>query len=170
MRCKEFLWWLHIQPNLCLWKGVGRKCNPGIMFALSGVWRNEPTHSRVDSHFGSWNPCGVSSLQRGIPMGQNCRDPSSRPRQRLARMWAKRKPKSHISCSQECKRVWGNEPSHSQRNSHFGNWRPGGFSNLQRAIVGGQTHWIEAFLISLERFWNENVWNRLTWPIWTSKT
>jgi len=44
----------------------------------------------------------------------------SRLRQRLARGWAKRKPWSHISCSQECKRVQGNKPSHSQRCSHFG--------------------------------------------------
>jgi len=29
------------------------------------------------------------------------------------------KPGSHISCSWECKRVWGNEPPHSQVNSHF---------------------------------------------------
>jgi hypothetical protein len=32
----------------------------------------------------------------------------------------RRKHGSHISCSRECKRVWGNEPSHS----HFGNWSP----------------------------------------------
>ncbi len=30
-----------------------------------------------------------------------------------------RKLDSHISCSQECKRVWGNDPSCSQVNSHF---------------------------------------------------
>ncbi len=27
---------------------------------------NEPTHSQVDSHFGSWNPYGVSNIQRTI--------------------------------------------------------------------------------------------------------
>jgi hypothetical protein len=32
----------------------------------------------------------------------------------------KGKPGSHISCFQECKKVWGNEPSHSQGNFHFG--------------------------------------------------
>jgi len=31
------------------------------------------------------------------------------------------KPESHISCSWECGRVSGNEPPHSQMNSHFGN-------------------------------------------------
>ncbi len=31
--------------------------------------------------------------------------------------------------------MWGNEPSHSQVNSHFGSWNPDGFSNIQRAIA-----------------------------------
>ncbi len=30
----------------------------------------------------------------------------------------------------ECKKVWGNEPSHSQVSSHFGSWGSGGFLNL----------------------------------------
>ncbi len=46
--------------------------------------------------------------------------------------------------------MWGNEPSHSQRNSHFGSWSFRGLLNFQRAIAGVKTHWIEAFLISLE--------------------
>jgi hypothetical protein len=36
------------------WKGEGQKCNPGVTFALWGMWGNEPTHSQVNSHFGSW--------------------------------------------------------------------------------------------------------------------
>jgi hypothetical protein len=48
------------------------------------------------------------------------------PRQRLARVRAKTKLGSHISCSWECKRVWGNEPSHSRRHSHFRNLSPDG--------------------------------------------
>jgi hypothetical protein len=32
----------------------------------------------------------------------------------------RRKPGSHISCSRECQRVWGNDPSHSQVNSMLG--------------------------------------------------
>ncbi len=35
-----------------------------------------------------------------------------------------KKPGGHISCSQECKRVRGNESSHSQMNSHFESWSP----------------------------------------------
>jgi len=67
------------------------------------------------------------------------------------------KPKSHISCSQKCKRVWENEPPHSQVSSHFRNWSPNGLPNLQKAIVGVKIHWIENFLISLESSWNINV-------------
>jgi hypothetical protein len=51
------------------------------------------------------------------------------------------------------------EPPHSQMDSHFGNWTPDGLSNLQRAIAGVKTHWIETFLISLESSWNVDVLN-----------
>jgi hypothetical protein len=69
----------------------------------------------------------------------------------------KEKLGSHAACSRECKRVWGNEPSHSQENSHFGRWSPSGLSNLQRAIVGVKTQWLEEFFIFLESSWNINV-------------
>jgi len=65
---------------------------------------------------------------------------------------------------------WGNEPPHSQVSSHFESWSPNGLSNLQRVITGVKTYWIEKFLISLESSWNINVWNGLTWPIWTFQT
>ncbi len=93
-----------------------------------------------------------------------------RPRQGFAKVRAKTKPRSYISCSLECKRVWGNEPSHSQVNSHFESWRPNGFLNLQKTIAGVKIYWIEKFLISLEISWNINVWNGLSWPIWTLET
>jgi hypothetical protein len=64
----------------------------------------------------------------------------------------KRKPRSHISCSWECKRMRGNELTHSQMSSHFGNWSPDGFQNVQREIIGVKTHWINKVLISLEIF------------------
>jgi hypothetical protein len=41
----------------------------------------------------------------------------SRPRQGLARLRAKRE-------AWEWRKVWGNEPSHSQRSFHFGSWTP----------------------------------------------
>jgi hypothetical protein len=74
----------------------------------------------------------------------------SRPRQGLARGWAKRKLRSHISCFRECKRVWGNKPSHSQGSSHFGSWNPSGLSNFQRTNARVKTPWIEKILIPLE--------------------
>jgi hypothetical protein len=63
-----------------------------------------------------------------------------------------------------------NEQSHSQMSSHFGNWNPGGLSNLHRTIAGVKTHHIEKLFISLEIYWNEDVWNGIAWPIWTLKT
>ncbi len=48
------------------------------------------------------------------------------------------KLESHISCFRECKRVRGNEPSHSQGSSHFGSWNFGGLQNFKRAIVGSK--------------------------------
>jgi hypothetical protein len=90
----------------------------------------------------------------------NCRNPSlglATKARACKGVGQERKLNSHISCSQECKRVWGNEHSHSQANSHFGSWNFGGFSNFQRMIVGVKTHWIEKFLISLEIFWNFDV-------------
>jgi hypothetical protein len=37
----------------------------------------------------------------------------------LTNVQAKSEHGSHISCSQECKRVWGNEPPHFSVSSHF---------------------------------------------------
>ncbi len=71
----------------------------------------------------------------------------SRPRQGLAKMRAKNEFKSHISCSQECERVRGNEPSHSQVNSHFGSWSPNGLPNFKGRLQGSK-------LIGLRRFFN----------------
>jgi hypothetical protein len=70
----------------------------------------------------------------------------------LQRCGPKMKHGSHISCSQECRRVWGNEPPHSQVNSQFGSWSPDGLLNLQRAILGVKTHWIEEFFYHYKFF------------------
>jgi hypothetical protein len=107
-------------------------------------------------HFSSWD---VATLTLG-----------SWPRKGFAKVQAKTRPESRISCSRECKRMWGKEPSHSQMNSHFGSWSPNGLLNLHREIARVKTHWIEEFLISLESSWNLDVWNGLAWPIWTSET
>jgi hypothetical protein len=75
---------------------------------------------------------------------------SSRPRQGLAKGRAKSEPGNHISCSWECKRIWGNEHSHSEVSSHFGSWSLDGFLNFHWMILGVKTHWIKTFIISLE--------------------
>ncbi len=45
----------------------------------------------------------------------------------------------------------GNEPLHSQVNSHVESWSPNGLLNLWSAIAGVKTHWLEEFFISLEK-------------------
>jgi hypothetical protein len=54
-----------------------------------------------------------------------CRNLSLRLKKKskgLQRCGSRGKPRSHISCSRECKRVWGNEPSNSQVNFHLESW------------------------------------------------
>jgi len=75
----------------------------------------------------------------------------------LQRCKPRMRPKSHISCSQECSRMWGNEPTHSQMGSHFRGWTPNGFPNVQRVIVGVKKHWIGKIFIPLEKYWNLDV-------------
>ncbi len=88
----------------------------------------------------------------------------------LTTVRAKTRPRSHITYSWECKKVWGSEPSHSQGNSHFGRWSPGGLPTFQRVISGVKTQWLMTFFISLESSWNLDVLNGLSLLIWTSET
>jgi hypothetical protein len=75
----------------------------------------------------------------------------------VANVQAKRKPENRITYSRECRKVWGSEPSHSQGNSHFGKWSPGGLPKLQRAILGVKIQWVVTFFIPLESSWNVDV-------------
>jgi hypothetical protein len=68
-----------------------------------------------------------------------------RPRQGLARLRAKRKPKSEGKCK-------GMNPHTHKKASTLGVWSLGGLPNLQRAIAGVKTQWIEEFFISLESY------------------
>jgi hypothetical protein len=96
---------------------------------------------------------GSRPRQRGLQgYGPRKRKPESQGKG-IARVWAKRKLRSHITYSQECKKcegMWGSEHSHSQGNSHFGRWSPGGLPKFQRAITGVKTQWLVAFFISLK--------------------
>ncbi len=84
----------------------------------------------------------------------------SQPRQGFAKVRAKTKLGSHISCSQECKRV---RERTLTLPSEFPFWElksiesPNGLSNFQRAIVEVKTHWIKEFFILLKSFWNVDV-------------
>jgi len=77
---------------------------------------------------------------------------------------------SHIRNSRECRRVWGSEHSHSQGNSHFGRWSPGGLLKFQKPIWGVKSQWLVAFFISLESSWNLGVSNGLALLICTFET
>ncbi len=48
----------------------------------------------------------------------------SRPRQGVARLRAKKETQESLHMLPGVQRVWGNEPSHSQVNSHVGSWSP----------------------------------------------
>jgi hypothetical protein len=62
---------------------------------------------------------------------------------------------NHISCSRECKRVWGNEPSHSQVNSHCESWNPKWTFNFLESDCSNQNpmDWVILYIIGklLER-------------------
>jgi len=124
---------------------------PNEVPCINMRWVTTPYHNQVIKY--------VTTLALG-----------SWPKQRFTKVRAKTGPGSHITCSRKCKRVWGNEPSHSQVNSHFGNWSHGGLLNVQRTVSCVKTHWIENFFISLKSSWNVNVWNGLAWPIWILET
>ncbi len=144
--CWEQLWFCFVIWHIKKWSGI----------LEDGQWQ-------ICTFFGhmEWGSqhVGVITLALG-----------SRPKQGVARLRAKRRPGSHATCSWECKKMWGNRLSHSQGNSHIESWNPGGLLNVQRAIVGVKTQWIEEFFISLERYWNLDVENGLASPIWTSET
>jgi hypothetical protein len=48
----------------------------------------------------------------------------SRPKQGVGRLWAKKETRESLHMLLGVQKVWGNEPSHSQVNSHVGNWSP----------------------------------------------
>ncbi len=98
----------------------------------NGIFLRRPK-SKSDSYFGvkrNFGPkrggkqgelAGTSTCFKCIPKGWlvvATLTLGSRPRQRGCKGAAKKKPGSHITYSQECRKVWGSEPSHSQGNSH----------------------------------------------------
>jgi len=113
---------------------------------------NEKTIIYHDSHGFKWKNINIypilnlflyfntffCSLDCNCTLNVTTQALGSRPRQGLAKVWAKYEARSHMSCSRECKKVRGNEPSHSQVSSHFGSWSPSGLLNFQKSNCKGQ--------------------------------
>jgi hypothetical protein len=74
-----------------------------------------------------------------------------RPKQGPGKVRAESATWESHSHFQKCKRVWRNESTHSQVDSHFGNWNPSGLPNIHRAVWKIKIHLIENFLIPFER-------------------
>jgi hypothetical protein len=76
----------------------------------------------------------------------------SRPNQGFAKVWAKSELGSHISCSRECKKVWGNEaptlPNELPLWELESQWTPESSEGNSR----GQKSLMEIFFISLESY------------------
>jgi len=63
----------------------------------------------------------------------------------------RKKPRVAQHTPESVRRCEGMNP-HTPREFHFGSWSPGGLLNLQRAIAGVKTQWLEEFFISLESY------------------
>jgi hypothetical protein len=62
----------------------------------------------------------------------------SRPRQGVARLRAKKKTRESHHMLLGVQRMWGNEPLHSQMNSHVGSWSPKWISKSSKCNCRGQ--------------------------------
>jgi hypothetical protein len=147
---------LHVYKLIKIFNGVLKELEVGNTFIDMGVWV-------------SWKCCASFNLL------ENCRNRSFRlvTKARAGKGVGQKWTPGVTFHDPGRLRLWEGgriEPPHSQVNSHFGSWNPNGFPNFQRAIVGIKTHWIEDLFIPLESFWNVDVSNGLSWPIWTYKT
>jgi hypothetical protein len=50
------------------------------------------------------------------------------------------------TCSWKCRKVWGNESSHSQGNSHFGKWNPVAFWIFRRRLQGSKLNGLRSYI------------------------
>jgi hypothetical protein len=110
---QHLCWWIHILPTH-MWYSVmpstPMECHTFWIFVV--IFEHELQkwkfvfHEKVHSQFMLFKGWLVATLALGL-----------QPRQGLAKVRAKSELGSHISCSRECKRVWGNEP-------HTPKWAP----------------------------------------------
>ncbi len=85
-----------------------------ILLHEQKISMHQITHFKLNTttqHIWSGNVCTIFITTLAL---------GSQPKQGLTRVRAKREAWDHISCWHECRKVWGNEPPHSQVSSHFG--------------------------------------------------
>jgi hypothetical protein len=70
----------------------------------------------------------------------------SQPKQRVARLQAKRKTQESHHKLPKVQKVWGHEPSHSQVNSHVGNWSPKWTPEFSKCDYRGQNSLLQKVL------------------------
>jgi hypothetical protein len=92
------------------------------------------------------------------------------PKQGLQGCKPKVNPGVTSHAPKECKRVWGNEPSHSQVNFHLDSWSPKWTPEFSESNCMGQNSMDQCVPYIIEKFLNVDVWNGLVWPIWTFET
>jgi hypothetical protein len=82
----------------------------------------------------------------------------------------RRKPRNHISCSRECKRVWGNEPT-PKWTPILGIRVPMDSWIFRRQLQRSKSIGLKSYLYHWKVIETlKNFLNKLSWPIWTSKT
>jgi hypothetical protein len=88
----------------------------------------------------------------------------SRPRQGLARLRAKRKARESPRMLLGVQRVWGNEPSHSQVNSHCGSWSPKWTLKFSKHDCRGQNPSVLKVLYIIDKILKRRClkWARIT--------
>jgi hypothetical protein len=92
------------------------------------------------------------------------------PRQGVARLWAKRETRESHNILPRVQRLWRNEPSHSQVNSHVASWSPKWTPESSERDYRGQKPIALKTVISLQSYCSVDVWNEFALPIWTFET
>jgi hypothetical protein len=77
---------------------------------------------------------------------------------------------SHVACSRECKKVWWNRPSHSQKELPLWELESRWTFEFSECDYRGQnpSYWKVPYIIG--KLLKLRCLNGLAWPIWTSET
>ncbi len=74
-----------------------------------------------------------------------------------AKAWKGADQKCNLGITFALLRMWKNQPTHFQLNSHIRSWNPYGVLNIQKGILGVKTYWIKEFFVPLEISRNVDV-------------